>query len=328
MLLWPYIAISKRPLMTKNHSKVIILGSGPAGLTAAIYAARANLKPILISGMQPGGQLTQTTDVDNFPAFPGGIQGPELMDRMQKHAEEVGTTFIYDHIASIDASKRPFTLRSENEEEYLAESLILATGATARWLGLPSEEEYKGFGVSGCATCDGFFYKDQPVAVVGGGNTAVEEALYLAGICSKVYLIHRRDELRAEKMLQEQLFANDKIEVIWNHVVEEILGGGEPKAVTGLKLHCTTNPSEHKEIDVSGVFIAIGHDPNTKLVKDILELDSEGYIITKPGRPITSVAGIFAAGDVADVHYKQAITAAGSGCQAALDADVFLRDNA
>lgn len=314
--------------MTKNHSKVIILGSGPAGLTAAIYAARANLKPILISGMQPGGQLTQTTDVDNFPAFPGGIQGPELMERMQKHAEEVGTTFIYDHIASIDASKRPFILRSENEEEYSAETLILATGATARWLGIPSEEEYKGFGVSGCATCDGFFYKDQPVAVIGGGNTAVEEALYLAGICSKVYLIHRRDELRAEKMLQDQLFANSKIEVIWNHVVEEIVGGGEPKAVSGLKLHCTTCPDEHKEVNVSGVFIAIGHDPNTSLVKDILELDSEGYIITKPGRPITSVPGIFAAGDVADIHYKQAITAAGSGCKAALDADVFLRDHA
>ncbi len=312
--------------MTEHKSKVLILGSGPAGLTAAIYAARANLSPILISGIQPGGQLTQTTDVDNFPGFPGGIQGPELMTNMQKHAEEVGTSFMYDHISEVDLSERPFTLKSDNGDIFKTETLIISTGAQARWLGLESEQKFMGFGVSGCATCDGFFYKDKPVIVVGGGNTAVEEAIYLAGICSKVYLVHRRDELRAEKALQDILFKNEKIEVIWNHVVEEIIGGGQPKAVTGIRLKSTFN-EDIITIDVDGVFIAIGHDPATSLFKGQLEIDSEGYIITKPGRTITSVPGVFAAGDVADSHYQQAITAAGSGCKAALDADVCLREN-
>ncbi|MFV0430800.1 MAG: thioredoxin-disulfide reductase [Alphaproteobacteria bacterium] len=312
--------------MAEHKSKILILGSGPAGLTAAIYAARANLSPTLLSGMTPGGQLTQTTDVDNFPGFPGGIQGPELMQKIQEHAEEVGTNFVYDHIAEVDFSKRPFTLNSENGETYTAEALIISTGATARWLGLDSEQEYMGFGVSGCATCDGFFYKDKPVAVVGGGNTAVEEALYLAGICSKVYLVHRRDELRAEKALQDLLLKNDKIEVVWNHIVEDVVGGGNPKGVTGLNLKSTTG-NEKRHLEIDGVFIAIGHDPATSLFKGKLEMDSEGYLITKPGRTATSVAGVFAAGDVADSHYKQAITAAGSGCKAALDADAFLRDN-
>ncbi len=312
--------------MTEHKSKVLILGSGPAGLTAAIYAARANLSPSLISGLQPGGQLTQTTDVDNFPGFPGGVQGPELMAMMQKHAEEVGTNFVYDHISEVDLSSRPFTLKSDNGQVYKAESLIISTGAQARWLGLKDEKELMGFGVSGCATCDGFFYKDKPVIVVGGGNTAVEEAIYLAGICSKVYLVHRRDELRAEKALQDHLFKNEKIEVIWNHVVEEILSGGEPKGVIGARLKSVFN-EDNITLEADGIFIAIGHDPATSLFKGQLELDSEGYIITKPGRTITSVPGVFASGDVADNHYRQAITAAGSGCKAALDADVFLREN-
>ncbi len=312
--------------MTEHKSKVLVLGSGPAGLTAAIYAARANLSPILLSGMQPGGQLTQTTDVDNFPGFPGGIQGPELMANMQKHAEEVGTNFMYDHISEVDLSERPFTLKSDNGDVFKTETLIISTGAKARWLGLDSEEEFMGFGVSGCATCDGFFYKDKPVVVVGGGNTAVEEAIYLAGICSKVYLVHRRDELRAEKALQEILFKNEKIEVIWNHVVEEVLGGGQPKGVTGIRLKSTFD-NNVKTIHADGIFVAIGHDPATALFKGQLEIDSEGYIITKPGRTITSVPGVFAAGDVADNHYRQAVTAAGSGCKAALDADAFLREH-
>ncbi len=312
--------------MTEHKSKLLILGSGPAGLTAAIYAARANLSPSLLSGLQPGGQLTQTTDVDNFPGFPGGIQGPELMANMQKHAEEVGTNFIYDHISAVDLSERPFTLTSENGDTYKTESLIIATGAQARWLGIKNEKELMGFGVSGCATCDGFFYKDKPVIVVGGGNTAVEEAIYLAGICSKVYLVHRRDELRAEKALQEHLFKNEKVEIVWNHVVDEILSEGEQKGVTGARLKSVFS-EESRTIQAEGIFIAIGHNPSTGLFKDQLTLDSEGYIITKPGRTITSVPGVFAAGDVADNHYRQAITAAGSGCKAALDADVFLREN-
>ncbi|MFV0322266.1 MAG: thioredoxin-disulfide reductase [Alphaproteobacteria bacterium] len=312
--------------MAEYKSKVVILGSGPAGLTAAIYASRANLAPTLISGITPGGQLTQTTDVDNFPGFPGGIQGPELMQKMQEHAEEVGANFVYDHISETDLSKRPFTLTSDNGDTYLADTLIISTGAKARWLGLPSEDEFMGFGVSGCATCDGFFYKDKPVVVIGGGNTAVEEAIYLAGICSKVYLVHRRDELRAEKALQDIVLNNPKIEVVWNHVVDEIVGGGTPKGVTGINLKSTVG-NDKLHLDVDGVFIAIGHDPATGLFKDQLEMDSEGYVIVQPGRTTTSVPGVFAAGDVADSHYQQAITAAGSGCMAALDADVYLRDN-
>jgi len=309
-----------------QHHKLIILGSGPAGDTAAIYAARANLKPVQITGMQPGGQLMTTTDVENWPGEPGGVQGPELMQRMQKHVEEFGTQIIFDHIHSVDLKNRPFTLTGD-QGSYTCDSLIIATGATAKYLGLPSEEKYKGKGVSACATCDGFFFRDQPVAVVGGGNTAVEEALYLANIASKVYVVHRRNEFRAEKILIDRMMKaveEGKIELVTPYVVEEIVG--DDNEVTGLKVkHVET--SEEKILPVKGVFIAIGHKPNTDIFEGQLEMQN-GYIVVKSGQhgdaTATSVEGVYAAGDVSDWIYRQAVTSAGTGCMAALDAERFL----
>lgn len=306
-----------------NHSKVLILGSGPAGWTAAIYAARANLKPMLVAGMQPGGQLTITTDVENFPGFAETIQGPWLMEQMQAQAEHVGATVFQDNIISVDLSKRPFTCVSDMGETYSGDTLIIATGASARWLGIESELKFQGFGVSACATCDGFFFRDKEVAVVGGGSAAVEEAIYLSNLASKVTLIHRRDALRAEKIAQERLFANTKISVLWNNVVDEVLGGGDPLSVTGLRLK-DTKTNATSELKIDGLFIAIGHDPNTSLFKGQLELDSEGYIVTVPGSSRTSIPGVFAAGDVQDKIFRQAVTAAGTGCMSALEADRFL----
>jgi len=309
-----------------QHHKLIILGSGPAGDTAAIYAARANLKPVQITGMQPGGQLMTTTDVENWPGEPGGVQGPELMQRMQKHVEEFGTEIVYDHIHSVDLKNRPFTLQGD-QGTYTCDSLIIATGATAKYLGLPSEEKYKGKGVSACATCDGFFFRDQPVAVVGGGNTAVEEALYLANIASKVYVVHRRNEFRAEKILIDRMMKaveEGKIELVTPYVVEEIVG--DDNEVTGLKVkHVETG--EEKILPVKGVFIAIGHKPNTDIFEGQLEMQN-GYIVVKSGQhgdaTATSVEGVYAAGDVSDWIYRQAVTSAGTGCMAALDAERFL----
>ncbi|RMF13327.1 MAG: thioredoxin-disulfide reductase [Gammaproteobacteria bacterium] len=309
-----------------KHSKLIILGSGPAGYTAAVYAARANLEPTLITGMEMGGQLTTTTDVDNWPGDWEGVQGPELMQRMQKHAERFETHIIFDHIHTVDLKNRPFTLTGD-QGTYTCDALIIATGASAQYLGLPSEEAYKGRGVSACATCDGFFYRGKKVAVIGGGNTAVEEALYLANIAEHVTLVHRRDALRAEKILQKKLFereAEGKITIEWNHVLDEVLG--DDAGVTGLRLkHAQTG--ETKEIDVLGVFIAIGHKPNTEMFEGQLDMEN-GYIKVKSGTEgnatATSVPGVFAAGDVADHVYRQAITSAGAGCMAALDAERFL----
>lgn len=309
--------------MSTRHSKVIVLGSGPAGMTAAIYAARAGLKPVLLQGMQPGGQMTITTDVENFPGFAETIQGPWLMEQMEKQARHVGTEIISDHIASVDLSKRPFKLKGESGTEYTGDTLIISTGAQARWLGLPSESKFQGFGVSGCATCDGFFFRNKEIAVVGGGNSAVEEALYLANMASKVTLIHRRDTLRAEKIGQERLFAHPKVSVIWNAEVDEILGTENPLSVTGIRLK-DTKTGEKKELKLDGVFIAIGHTPNTALFKGQLDLDSEGYINTKPGHTTTNIEGVFAAGDVQDKIFRQAVTAAGTGCMAALEAQKYL----
>ena len=304
-------------------SKVLILGSGPAGLTAAIYAARANLDPILVHGLQPGGQMTITTDVENYPGFAEVIQGPWLMEQMKAQAEAVGTKMVSDIVGSVDLTKYPFVCMGDTGEEFQSETLIISTGAQARWLGLESEESYKGFGVSACATCDGFFFKEKTVAVVGGGNTAVEEALFLTNFASKVWLIHRRDELRAEKMLQDRLFANKAVEVIWNYQVDKVLGQTAPKCVTGLRLKSTMGgPS--KELTVDGLFVAIGHTPNTKLFEGQLDMDDEGYILTAPGSTKTNIDGVFAAGDVQDKIYRQAVTAAGSGCMAALDAEKYL----
>ena len=307
-----------------HHTKVLILGSGPAGCTAAIYAARANLEPILVAGLQAGGQLTITTDVENYPGFAESIQGPWLMEQMQAQAEHVGTRFLYDTIVEIDLSKRPFRAVGDSGDIYLGDALVICTGASARWLGIESEKRYQGFGVSACATCDGFFFRNKEVAVVGGGNSAVEEALYLAGIASKVTLIHRRDSLRAEKITQDRLLSNPKISVVWNAVVDEIVGGGDPAAVTGVTVKDVTS-GQKTTLPVDGVFVAIGHSPNTELFAGQLEIDSEGYIVTKPGTTTTSVAGVFAAGDVQDKTYRQAVTAAGTGCMAALEADRFLQ---
>jgi thioredoxin reductase (NADPH) len=306
-----------------HHSKVLILGSGPAGYTAAIYAARANLKPTLVRGMQPGGQMSITTDVENFPGFADAIQGPWLMEQMEAQAKHVGTTMIEDTIVSVDVSRRPFTLVGDSGDTYRTESLIICTGAQARWLGLPSEEKFRGFGVSACATCDGFFFRGKKVAVVGGGNTAVEEALYLTNHASSVTLIHRRDTLRAEKIGQDRLFRNPKINVIWNSAVDEVLGGGTPAGVTGLKLK-DTKTGAISQIDVDGLFIAIGHTPATELFKGILPTDEEGYLLTKPDSTATTIPGVFAAGDVKDKVFRQAVTAAGMGCMAALEAERFL----
>jgi len=306
-----------------HHTKVLILGSGPAGCTAAIYAARANLSPILVAGLQTGGQLTITTDVENYPGFAEPIQGPWLMEQMQAQAENVGTSFLYDTIVDIDLSKRPFRAVGDSGDIYMGETLIVATGASARWLGIESEQRYQGFGVSACATCDGFFFKNKQVAVVGGGNSAVEEALYLAGIASKVTLVHRRDTLRAEKIIQDRLLSNPKIAIAWNSTVDEIVGSGDPATVTGVRIR-DIKSGQTSTLPVDGVFVAIGHSPNTDLFKGQLEIDAEGYVVTAPGTTTTSVAGVFAAGDVQDKTYRQAVTAAGTGCMAALEADRFL----
>jgi len=313
--------------MTNLHSKVLILGSGPAGYTAAIYAARANLSPILVAGMQPGGQLTITSDVENYPGYAKAIQGPWLMEQMQAQAEHVGARILQDTIVSADLSRRPFTMTGDSGDIYSGDTLIIATGAQARWLGLESEKRFQGFGVSACATCDGFFFKNKHVAVVGGGNTAVEESLFLANLADKVTLIHRRDSLRAEKILQDRLRTHPKIEVLWNHAVEEITGSGEPASVSGLKLK-NTKTGGAATLDVDGLFIAIGHTPNTELFKGQLDMDSEGYILTRPGSTVTSVPGVFAAGDVQDKIFRQAVTAAGTGCMGALEADKFLAHHA
>ena len=306
-----------------KHTKVLIIGSGPAGYTAAIYAARALLKPILVFGAEPGGQLTTTTDVENFPGFSKVIQGPWLMEEMKGQAAAVGTEMIQDHINKVDLSKKPFVATSDNGQVYTADSIIISTGAQARWLNLDSETKFRGFGVSACATCDGFFFKDKEVAVVGGGNAAVEEAMFLTKFASKVHLIHRRNELRAEKLLQEKLKANKKIEIIWDSVVEEVLGTDEPKVVNGIKLKNVKN-NKSSELKVDGLFIAIGHDPATSLFKNQIEMDKEGYLKTKPDSTITNVPGVFAAGDVKDKIFRQAVTAAGMGCMAALEAEKYL----
>ena len=306
-----------------KHTKVLILGSGPAGYTAAIYAARAMLKPILVHGSQPGGQLTTTTDVENYPGYSKVIQGPWLMDEMKGQAEAVGTEMIQDHINKVDLSKKPFEAMGDSGQVYTADSFIISTGAQARWLNLKSEQEFRGFGFSACATCDGFFFKEKEVAVVGGGNAAVEEAMFLTKFASKVYLIHRRNELRAEKMLQEKLKANKKIEIIWDSAVDEVIGTAEPKVVNALKIK-NLKTNNILDLKVDGLFIAIGHDPATALFKNQLDMDKEGYLITKPDSTETNVPGVFAAGDVKDKIFRQAVTAAGMGCMSALEAEKFI----
>jgi thioredoxin reductase (NADPH) len=306
-----------------HHTKVLILGSGPAGYTAAVYAARANLRPLLVRGMQPGGQLSITTDVENYPGFAAAIQGPWLMEQMHAQAEHVGTTLIEDTIVDVDLSRRPFVARGDSGDRYVGETLVICTGAQARWLGLESETRFRGFGVSACATCDGFFFRDKRVAVIGGGNTAMEEAIYLTNHAAKVTVIHRRDAFRAEKMLQGRLFKNPRIEVIWNATVDEVLGGGTPQAVTGLRLRDVASGAT-RTLDVDGVFIAIGHTPSTELFRGKLAMDGEGYLLTRPDSTATDIAGVFAAGDVKDKVFRQAVTAAGMGCMAALEAEKFL----
>ena len=308
-----------------KHSKVLILGSGPAGYTAAIYAARAMLKPMLVHGTQPGGQLTTTTDVENYPGYSKVIQGPWLMEEMKSQAEAVGTEMIQDHINKIDLSKKPIVAYGDSGQNYTADALIIATGAQARWLNLKTEQDFRGFGVSACATCDGFFFKEKEVAVVGGGNAAVEEAIFLTKFASKVHLIHRRNELRAEKLLQEKLKANKKIEIIWDSAVEEVLGTNEPKGVNAIKIK-NLKTNNISELKVDGLFIAIGHDPATSLFKSQLEMDKEGYLITKPDSTETNIPGVFAAGDVKDKKFRQAVTAAGMGCMAALETEKYLEN--
>ena len=313
--------------MPETHStKVLILGSGPAGYTAAIYAARASAEPLIVQGLQPGGQMTITTDVENYPGFADVIQGPWLMEQMQIQAETVGTRMISDTIVDADLSRRPFYFKGDSGNDYLGETVIIATGAQARWLGLQSEERFKGFGVSACATCDGFFFRGKTVAVVGGGNTAVEEALYLTNHASTVTLIHRRESLRAEKILQERLFNHPKVDVIWSHTVDEVLGESDPPGVTGVRL-CNVNTGAARELSIDGLFVAIGHTPNTDLFKGQIEIDGDGYIVTAPDSTATNVAGVFAAGDVQDKVYRQAVTAAGTGCMSALEAERFLAEN-
>jgi thioredoxin reductase (NADPH) len=310
--------------MTNSIStRLAVLGSGPAGLTAAIYAARAGLSPIVIQGIQPGGQLTTTTDVENYPGFRDVIQGPWLMEEMQAQAEHVGTKIVWDHIASVDLSRRPFRLNGDSGTQYFADALVIATGAQAKWLGLPSEEHMKGRGASACATCDGFFYRGKKVAVIGGGNTAVEEALYLTNHSHDVTLIHRRDSLRAEKILQDRLFANPNINVIWDSEVVEFVGGGEHEALIGLDIR-NKRTDEISRVEVEGAFVAIGHQPATELFKGQLKLDDEGYLEVEAGTTRTSISGVFACGDVMDKIYRQAVTAAGTGCMAALDAEKYL----
>ena len=309
--------------MTKK-TKVLIIGSGPAGYTAAIYAARANLKPVQALGLQPGGQLTITTDVENYPGFADVIQGPWLMEQMRLQAEHVGTEMLMDMIESVDLSKRPFVCKTDGGEVIEAETVIISTGAQARWLGIPTEDKFRGFGVSACATCDGFFYRDKKVVVVGGGNSAVEEAMYLTNFASEVILVHRRDSLRAEKIAQDRLFKNPKIKVIWDSVIEEIVGTEAPLSVNGVKLK-NVKTNEVTDLAADGVFVAIGHTPMSEIFKGQVELDEEGYIKVVPGSSATNVPGVFAAGDVADKVFRQAVTAAGLGCMAALEAERFLQ---
>src|SRR3954453_5273231 len=310
--------------MPKNtHAKVVIIGSGPAGYTAAIYASRAMLEPLLIQGIQPGGQMTITTDVENYPGFPDVIQGPWLMEQMQKQAEHVGTRFVADHVSKVDLAQRPFRLECDSGERYCADTVIIATGAQARWLDLPSEQKFKGYGVSACATCDGFFYRNKEVIVVGGGNTAVEEALFLTNFASKVTVVHRREGFRAEKILQDRLFKNPKIEVVWDSVLEDVLGSEDPLKVRAVKLK-DIKTGAVSERNVDGVFIAIGHQPASELFVGQLQMKPSGYIVTAGHSTATSVAGVFAAGDVTDDIYRQAVTAAGQGCMAALEAEKFL----
>ena len=305
------------------HSQVLIIGSGPAGYTAAIYAARAMLKPTIVQGLQPGGQLTITTEVENYPGFGDVIQGPWLMEQMEQQAKNVGTNIINDMITKVDFSKKPFSAESESGTVYTADAVIISTGAQARWLGLPSEEKFQGYGVSACATCDGFFFKEKEVAVIGGGNSAVEEALFLTSFASKVHLVHRRDALRSEKILQERLFKNEKINIIWNSELDEIIGDDNPKNVTGIKLKSTIDKSL-TDLKVDGVFIAIGHDPATQIFKGQINMDDGGYIITEPDSTLTNIYGVYAAGDVKDKTYRQAVTAAGMGCMAALEAEKYI----
>ena len=312
--------------MTQNptkHTKVLIIGSGPAGYTAAVYAARALLKPIMVTGMEPGGQLTTTTDVENYPGFAEVIQGPWLMEQMRDQAKAVGTEMIEDHISSVNLKSKPFEAIGDGGQKYTADSIIISTGAQARWLNLDSEQKFRGFGVSACATCDGFFFKDKTVAVVGGGNAAVEEAMFLTKFASKVKLIHRRNELRAEKMLQKKLMENKKIEIIWDCVVEEVIGDDDPKNVKGLKIK-NVKTNKVSDLKLDGLFIAIGHDPATQLFKDQLKMDKEGYLVTKSDSTETNIPGVFAAGDVKDIIFRQAVTAAGMGCMAALEAEKYL----
>ena len=313
--------------MPDHQEHLVIIGTGAAGLTAAIYAARANIKPLVIAGLQPGGQLSITTDVENYPGFADPIQGPWLMEQMQKQAENVGARIAYDLVTDVDFSKRPFQLSTDSGDTYFADSVIITTGAQARWLGLDSEKRYNGKGVSACATCDGFFYRGKKVTVIGGGNTAVEEALYLSNICEEVTLIHRRDSLRAEKVMQDRVMNTPNINLIWNHVVDEVLGEDSPMGgVTGLRLASTLDDSK-QEIACDGMFVAIGHDPATAAFRGAIDLDEEGYILVEAGRTQTSVDGVFAAGDCVDKTYRQAVTAAGMGCMAALDAEKWLAVN-
>ncbi len=308
-----------------HHSKVLILGSGPAGYTAAIYAARANLAPMLVQGLQPGGQLSITTDVENYPGFAEVIQGPWLMEQMKGQAEAVGTKMHFDTIVEVDLEARPIRCLGDSGDLYTGDTLIIATGAQARWLGLESETRFRGFGVSACATCDGFFFRDKTVAVVGGGNTAAEEAVFLTNFASKVYLIHRRDQMRAEKILQDRVLRNDKIEPVWDSVVEQVLGQDDPLGVTAVEIR-NVKSGETRELAVDGLFVAIGHDPATQLFKGKLEMDAEGYIVTRPDSTATNVPGVYAAGDVKDKVYRQAVTAAGMGCMAALEAEKYLAE--
>jgi thioredoxin reductase (NADPH) len=310
-------------MATEHRTKALIIGSGPAGYTAAIYAARANLQPILVQGIQPGGQMTITTDVENYPGFADVIQGPWLMEQMQKQAEHVGTKMMFDTITEVDLQRRPFRAVGDSGDIYFGDTLIIATGAQARWLNLPSEQKFRGFGVSACATCDGFFFREKEVCIVGGGNTAVEEAIYLTNHATKVTLIHRRDSLRAEKIMQERLFRNPKINVIWDSAVEEVLGSGDPIGVSGVRIR-NLKTNETREIPCDGLFVAIGHTPSTELFKGKLPLDNEGYLTTKPDSTATNIPGVFAAGDVKDKVFRQAVTAAGMGCMAALEAGHFL----
>ena len=310
-------------MQEKKHSRLIILGSGPAGYTAAIYASRAMLKPTLLTGIEPGGQMTITTDVENYPGFSDIIQGPWLMEQMKEQAVNVGTDVVFDTIVKVNLSDKPFELVSDSGSEYTCDALIISTGAQARWLGLDSEEKFKGYGVSACATCDGFFFKDKRVLVIGGGNTAAEEALFLTNFASKVTLIHRRDSLRSEKILQERLFLNEKIEIMWNSEVKEVIGKDEPLLVEGAIVNDKVTDQNIK-IDADGIFIAIGHNPSSQIFKDHLEINQNGYINTKPDSTVTSIEGVFAAGDVTDEKYRQAVTAAGMGCMAALEAEDYL----